>query len=91
MCVIRGHAYAGGLIFALCHDFRVMLADSGKLCFSEIHAGVMAFPPAYLSLCKTLLPRQITREMILGRPINSDEGLERGVLSGIFKSEEELM
>ena len=70
MCVITGHAYAGGLILALCHDFRVMRTDSGKLCLSEINVGI-PIPPAYNEICKHFMPRQIYREMVMGRAITS--------------------
>ena len=56
VCVISGHAYAGGLIFALSHDFRIMKAGSGKLCLSEISVG-KALGPAYANLVKHLMPR----------------------------------
>ena len=39
MAVINGHAYAGGLILALAHDFRIMKQNSGVLCLSEINIG----------------------------------------------------
>ena len=49
ICVIHGHTYAGGLIFALCHDFKVIREGSGKLCLSEINIG-RTLPPAYAHL-----------------------------------------
>jgi enoyl-CoA hydratase/carnithine racemase len=39
MAVINGHAYAGGLILALAHDYRIMKQNSGVLCLSEINIG----------------------------------------------------
>lgn len=68
ICLIEGHCYAGGLIFALCHDMRVMKQKSGKLCLSEINIGV-SLPPAYAELVKILMPIQLLREMIMGRAI----------------------
>ena len=35
MCIMNGHAYAGGFLFGLCHDFRV-LKNGGRVCLSEI-------------------------------------------------------
>ena len=37
MTAINGHAFAGGLIFALAHDFRTMNANYGYLCLAEIN------------------------------------------------------
>lgn len=35
LCLMNGSAFAGGLFFALCHDFRI-IAPKGKVCFTEI-------------------------------------------------------
>ena len=50
MAVINGHAFAGGLLFVLCHDFRIMTSnEKPKLCLSEINLG-LALPPSYAAL-----------------------------------------
>lgn len=38
-CIIEGHCYAGGVMFALCHDYKIIKAGSGKICLSEINIG----------------------------------------------------
>lgn len=80
LCVIKGHCYAGGLILALCHDFRVMKAGSGRLCLSEINVG-LALPPAYAMMVGTLMPKQIAREMLMGRAIGTPEAMDRKVVT----------
>ena len=41
LCIINGHAFAGGLILALCHDFRIMVEDKrAKVKLSEIDLGI---------------------------------------------------
>ena len=48
MCVIGGHLYAGGVLFALAHDFQTMTANPRpKVCLSEINIDI-PLPPAYL-------------------------------------------
>lgn len=76
MAIINGHCYAGGFIFALCHDFRVMREGSGRLCLSEITVG-LPLPEAYNEICSSLMPRQITRELVMGRAISTDEAFDR--------------
>ncbi len=39
LCLMNGNTYAGGLFFALCHDFRI-IKTKGKICFTEILVGV---------------------------------------------------
>ena len=49
MCVFNGTAIAGGYLFGLCHDFRIM-KDSADICLSELKL-TLALPPAYMKLC----------------------------------------
>ena len=44
IAVVSGHAYAGGLFFALAHDVRIKNADVGVLCMSEINIGLSLGP-----------------------------------------------
>ena len=86
ICVMKGHVYAGGLIFAMCHDKRIMKADSGRLCLSEIMVG-LALPPAYSQVLVDLMPKQILREMLMGRAIGTQEALDKKVVSALFTSD----
>lgn len=83
LCVMKGHSYAGGLIFSMCHDFRIMKAQSGKLCLSELNVG-LTLPPAYMTLLAELMPKQILREMSLGRAIDTQEALKKRVVTALF-------
>lgn len=40
IAAINGHAFAGGFMLALCHDYRVMREDRGYLCLNEIDLGM---------------------------------------------------
>ena len=53
--VINGHAYAGGLILSLMHDFRIMAKGKSKLCFSELAVKMPMMPP-YTALVKATIP-----------------------------------
>ena len=54
MCVMNGHAYAGGFLFGLCHDYRIMHKD-GRICLSEMLRG-LPLPPAFSMIVSELLP-----------------------------------
>lgn len=90
ICVVAGHAYAGGLIFAMCHDYKIMLSGSGKLCLSEINIGVV-LPPAFANLVTHLMPRQICREMLMGRAILPKEAIKRKLFNAEFQDSKSLM
>jgi Delta3-Delta2-enoyl-CoA isomerase len=70
LAVIGGHCFAGGLIFALSHDFRIMKKNSGKLCLSEINIG-RGLPPAFDTLCAAMLPMNTYRQLMFGIQIDS--------------------
>ena len=51
VCIMNGLTIAGGLLFALMHDFRVMKEDKNFVCLSEINIGV-SLTPAFASMVK---------------------------------------
>ena len=69
MAVINGHAVAGGLAFALAHDFRIMHTDA-NVGLSEIKNG---FPilRSYLALIKATVPIYTLRELIFGESMST--------------------
>ena len=89
MCIVSGHCYAGGLIFALCHDFRIMTTNTKpKVCLSEINIG-MALPPSYAVAVKYTLTPSTARYLSLGPAVTSKEAFDLGVFTGLFKDYED--
>jgi enoyl-CoA hydratase len=64
VCAVTGHAIAGGLVLALCADYRVG-ADQGKLGLTEARAGV-PFPAGAMAVVKAELPPPAARLLALG-------------------------
>ncbi len=83
MCVMNGHAYAGGFIFGLCHDFRIIQAN-GVLCLSEINNG-LPLPPAYNTICSELLPKQLARKMNFGTRISAKEAVQHSAVNEVYQ------
>lgn len=54
MCLMNGHAYAGGFMLSLCHDYRVIQSEA-KICLSELSIG-LPVPGAFHTLIEELLP-----------------------------------
>lgn len=69
MCVMSGHAYAGGLILALAHDFRI-IAPKAKVCLSEILVG-MSLGNAYAEIVYEHVPPSIVVPMLLGKKMKA--------------------
>ena len=74
MALINGHAYAGGLFLALCHDFRI-IAPKSKVWFSELHVNV-GFGNAYNELATSLLDIGVARHTMFGAKIRAPQALE---------------
>lgn len=83
VAAINGHAFAGGAMFALTHDFRVMRADRGFFCLPEVDLG-MPFAPGMNALITGKLGRPTATDLILtGRRIGGEEALRLRVVDEI--------
>ena len=45
IALINGHAFAGALMLAMHHDYRIMNPHKGYLCLNEVELGVPLRPP----------------------------------------------
>jgi len=63
VAALNGHAFAGGAMFALAHDFRTMRADRGFFCIPEVDLG---FPlaPGLNAILRARLPQPVLHEAI---------------------------
>ncbi len=80
VAAINGHAFAGGGMLALAHDFRVMRSDRGFFCLPEsdlrlpLHAGMTA-------LIRARLPAQTAHDAIMtGRRYGGADALMSGIV-----------
>jgi enoyl-CoA hydratase len=86
VCAVNGHAIAGGLVLALCSDYRVGCA-SGKLGLSEVRVGV-PYPAAAIALVRSELAPAAARVLALsGRLVEPAEALALGVVDEIVDRE----
>jgi enoyl-CoA hydratase/carnithine racemase len=77
---INGHAFAGGAMFALTHDFRVMRGDRGFFCLPEIDLG-MPLAPGMNALITGKLGTRVAADLLLtGRRIGGEECVRLGVV-----------
>jgi enoyl-CoA hydratase/carnithine racemase len=79
VAAVNGHAIAGGLILALCADYRVG-ATEGKLGLTELRAG-LPYPLAAISVVRAELAPPSARKLVLGAAlVEPPEALDLGVL-----------
>jgi enoyl-CoA hydratase len=86
---VNGHAIAGGLILALCGDYRVA-ATEGKLGLTELRAGV-PYPAVAMAVVRAELGPVVARTLVLrAHLIEPREALELGVVDELQPPEDVL-
>ena len=87
VCAVNGHAIAGGLILALCGDYRVG-SGSGKLGLTELRAGV-PYPAAAMAVVRAELTAPVARMLALRAELleAGPEALELGLLDELVSAE----
>jgi enoyl-CoA hydratase/carnithine racemase len=85
---IRGHALAGGALFALAHDYRVMREDRGYFCLPEVD-GRVAISPGLTDLVKARLAPQAAHEALTtGRRYTGPEAAAERIVDAVAPAEE---
>ncbi len=80
VAAMNGHAFAGGGMLALAHDFRVMRADRGFFCLPEVDLG-LPLAPGMTALIKARLPVATAHEAIVtGKRFGGAEAADRGIV-----------
>ena len=64
VCAVNGHAIAGGLILALCGDYRVG-SKEGKYGLTEVRAG-LPYPSVAIAVVRAELHAPAARRLVLG-------------------------
>ncbi|MES9606800.1 MULTISPECIES: enoyl-CoA hydratase-related protein [Actinomadura] len=90
VAALNGHAFAGGGMLALAHDFAVMRTDRGYFCLPEVDLG-MSFTPGMNALITARLPKATAHEaMITGRRYAAEQAREAGIVQRTAPEEEVL-
>jgi enoyl-CoA hydratase len=75
---VNGHAIAGGLILALCGDWRVV-GSGGSFGLTEVNVGV-PYPPAAIAIVRSELSPPSARRLALGgQLIDSQAACDEGL------------
>jgi enoyl-CoA hydratase len=82
----NGHAIAGGCVFTLCGDYRLMAAGNGRIGIPEFLVGV-PFPAAVIEIIRFAVPPQhVQHLMYSGRTVVPDEALRLGIVDKVTES-----
>jgi enoyl-CoA hydratase len=84
VAAVTGHAIAGGLILALCADYRVGSTE-GKLGLTELRVGI-GFPAAAMAVVRAVLAPHVARELVLRADLlDPPAALERGMVDELVE------
>jgi enoyl-CoA hydratase/carnithine racemase len=80
VAALNGHAFAGGAMLALAHDFRVMRADRGYWCLPEADLG-LPLTPGMNAVVAAKLPVTTAHEAIVtGRRYGGEAAAAAGIV-----------
>jgi len=82
VAAINGHAFAGGGMLAMAHDFRAMRGDRGYFCLPEIDLamGQPLSDGMYAVLQSRLSQSQLHEMLVTGRRYGGPAAVERGIV-----------
>ncbi|KAH8601117.1 putative carnitinyl-CoA dehydratase, partial [Bisporella sp. PMI_857] len=80
IALLNGHAFAGGLMTAMYHDYRIFNPSRGFLCLNELDFGVGLRAPMS-SIFRQKLSHQTYRSLVLeAKRFGGKEALEGGIV-----------
>ena len=91
IALVNGHAFAGGFMTAMMHDYRFMNPHHGFLCLNELDFGAPLSPPM-ASIFRQKIPNPNTyRTMVLeSKRFAALEALKEGIVDGLGAVDEVL-
>ena len=91
IALINGHAFAGGLMTAFMHDYRIQNPHRGFLCLNELHFGA-PLRPAMAAVFRQKLARPDTyRALVLeAKRFAALEAVREGLVDGLGGLDETL-
>ncbi|CDW74369.1 enoyl-hydratase isomerase [Stylonychia lemnae] len=89
ICVINGHAIAGGLIFGLCFDHKIMKDQNAIAVLGELNLG-LGFMPGYAAVIKHKLDSQTLRYMFYAKKYTAQMCKNSNVVDSLYKNDEDL-
>jgi len=91
IALLNGHAFAGALMLAMHHDYRIFNPSRGFLCLNELDFGASMKPPM-VSIFREKIPNPaVVRSLIIeAKRFNASDALEGGIVDGLGGLKETL-
>ncbi|WVO17729.1 hypothetical protein L204_105427 [Cryptococcus depauperatus] len=88
VAAINGHVFAGGMILALCCDYRIMTSGIGFMCMSELTFGA-PLPHSFSSMLVSRIPHpQHLRDTLLARRWTQKELINIGLIDEVVEQQQ---
>lgn len=90
VAVVNGHAFAGGFMLAMYHDYSIMNPSRGYLCLNELDLGV-PLQAAMSSVFRQKLSPAVYKAMVLeAKRYSGQQALDNGIVDALGGMEEAL-
>jgi enoyl-CoA hydratase/carnithine racemase len=82
VAAVNGHAFGAGAMLAMAHDYRVMRADRGYICFPEVDIRIPFTSGMSALITSKLSPRAASVAMTTGRRYGGGDASAAGLVDG---------
>ncbi|KAJ5528362.1 hypothetical protein N7513_012521 [Penicillium frequentans] len=83
VCLLNGHAFAGGFMLAMYHDYRIQNPDKGFLCVNELEFGVPLQTPMMSIFREKLTPTTFRNVVLEAHRFGGRDSLKAGIVDGV--------
>ena len=84
VAALNGHTFAGGMMFAMAHDYRVMRSDRGFICMNEVDLKIPMAPGMVGMVRAKISDPVILRNCLLqGKRFSAVEALSAGIIDEV--------
>jgi enoyl-CoA hydratase/carnithine racemase len=91
VALVNGHAFAGGIMLAMYHDYRVFNPTRGFLCLNELDLGVPLKPAMSSIFRQKITSPHVYRSLVLeAKRFGGNEALQAGLVDGLGGIDEAL-
>lgn len=80
VAALQGHTFGGAAFFAMAHDYRIMRADRGFLCFPGVSIGASYSPGTVDMVASKLAPRAFHEALTTGRRYGGADAADLGLV-----------
>jgi enoyl-CoA hydratase/carnithine racemase len=90
VCLLNGHAFAGGFMLAMYHDYRVQNPEKGFLCVNELEFGVPLQTPMMSVFREKLTPTTFRNVVLEAHRFGGKAALQAGIVDALGGLDETL-